>query len=217
MLTIFEEFLMLTIHAEKGMLIGSAIEPMRPGLVGAILAELAFAGKIRTTSDRRLELVDSNQTNIIVLDAAINILKTSEKNRKYGYWINTINQKPEKLRKQITKGLILKKIFTQEDDSLHWVIPSPIHSVTNASSKYWLIKRLRGVVLAQEKVEPRDIALLSLLSASGLLELVFLRDECKQAARNINELVISQAMKDPMIETIQEISVAVVDMVEEDE
>jgi hypothetical protein len=215
MLTLYEELLLLSIHEDKGIFIGSALDPLKPGLVGAVMAELALNGKIRT-SNRRLQLVDDSPTNDPILDGALTTLKDSEKERKFGYWINNLYSKPEKLRKQITASLIQKGWLMQEDDNLVWVIPSPLHPEVKASTKYSVIQHLRGIVLAKEEAHPREIAFLSLVSACGLLYLVFLRDERKVAMQYINELVVYEAMKDPNLETVQEIDSAITSVVEED-
>jgi Golgi phosphoprotein 3 len=216
MLTLYEELLLLTIHEDKGIFIGSTVEALKPGLVGAILAELALSAKICVTNNHRLLLAESNPTEDPVLDEVLIVLKNSEKERKFGYWINTLNPKPEKLRRQITKSMLQKGFVTQEDDRLLWVVPSPLHAESKASSKYLVIEHLRGVVLAQEVAQPRTIAFLSLVGACGLLDLVFLRDERKVASQRINELVVYQAMQDPNLGTIQEIASAVGSVVEED-
>jgi Golgi phosphoprotein 3 len=216
MLTLYEELQLLSIHEEKGIFIGSAVDPLKPGLVGAILAELALTGKICLSNNRRLHLVDDSPTDDPVLDDAIAALKDSEKERKFGYWINTLSQKPEKLRKKITASLVQKGMLMQEDDNLVWVIPSPFHPEIKASTKYSVINHLRSIVLAKEDAHPREIAFLSLVSACGILDLVFLRDERKVASQYINELVVYEAMKDPNLETIQEIASAIASVVEED-
>jgi hypothetical protein len=216
MFTLYEELLLLSIHEDKGIFLGISTEGMKPGLVGALLAELALIGKIQTTTNRRLQLIEDSQTMNVILDEALVTLKDTDKERKFGYWINRMDQKPEKLRKQITENLVQKGVLTQEDDHMHWVLPSPLHPEVKASAKYWVVNQLRRIVLAQEEIQPRDIALLSLLRVCGLLDLVFLRDERKLASRYIDELVVSQAMKDPIFETIQEILSAIAAEVEED-
>ena len=216
MLTLYEELQILSIHEEKGIFIGSALDRLKPGSVGAMLAELALAGKICLSANRRLQLVDDNPTNDPLLDGILVALKASEKERKFGYWINTLSQKPEKLRKKITASLVQKGLLTQEDDNLVWVVPSPLHPEIKASTKYSVIKHLRGIVLAKEEAHPREIAFLSLVNACGLMDLVFLRDERKVADQYINELVVYEAMKDPNLETIQEIGSAIASVVEED-
>jgi Golgi phosphoprotein 3 len=216
MLTLFEEFLSLSIHETKGTYIRSSIDRLKPGLVGAIFAELALMGKIQASNNHRLQLADDSQTTDDILNEALSSLKESDKDRKFEYWINTFGQRVEKLRKQMVKNLVQKGVVTQDDDRVFWVIPSPLQPEAKVSTKYLLILRLRGIVLAQENTQPRDIALLSLVRACGLLDLLFLRDELKLADRQINELVFKQALNNPVIQTIQEIECAIADVVEED-
>jgi len=216
MLTLFEELLLLSIHEAKSTFIRSVTDRVKPGLGGAILAELALMGKIQLSNNHRLQLVDDSETKVDVLDEALGALKDAEKERKFGYWINALSEREEKYRRQIVKSLIQKGVVTQDDDHLFWVIPSPLQPEIQASAKYLVNKRLRGIVLAQGDIQPRDIVLLSLLRASGLLDLVFLRDERKLANRNIYELAINQALKDPVFQTIQEIESALAAIVEED-
>lgn len=216
MLTIFEELLLLSIHENKGTFIRSSIERIKLGLVGAVIAELGLMGKIQDSNNHRLHLADDSQTGDDILNEAIATLKAADKDRKFGYWINNLISKPEKLRKQITERLIGKEVLTLEDEIMVWVVPSSLQPDVSASTKYWVNERLRGIVLAQKESQPHDIALLSLIKACELLDLIFLRDERKLAARYINELVVSQAMKDPTIQTIQEIETAIAAVVEED-
>lgn len=216
MLTLFEELLLLSIHETKGTYIRLSADRLKPGLVGAVIAELALQEKIHTSDNHRLKLMNDGQTNDAILDEMLGFLKGSEKERKFGYWINTLIQKTEKIVRRISENLVQKGIVTQDDDRLAWVIPSPLQTETKASTKYALIKRLRGIVLAQEEVELRDIVLLSLVRACGLLDLVFLRDERKFASQFIYELEINKALNYPVIQTIQEIEAAIAAIVEED-
>ncbi len=216
MLTFYEELQVLSIHADKGIFVGLVEDRWKPGLAGAILAELAMAGKIRLSSNRRLHIADTNPTNDPLLDDALATLKEADKERKFGYWISNLCQKPEKLRRQVILSLVQKGVLAQEDDRLIWAVPSPVHPEVKASTKYSVIEHLRGIVLARQEAHPREVAFLSLLSACGLVELVFLRDERKLAVQAINELVVFHAMQDPAVETIQEISDAITSSVEED-
>jgi golgi phosphoprotein 3 len=216
MLTLCEEFLLLSIHEAKGTFIGSSEERMRPGLAGSMLAELALLGKIQTTNNHRIKLIDDSPANDEVLDEALGTLKESEKDRKVGYWVNAFSERSDKLRKRAVKSLIQKGILAQDEDRLVWAAPSPLQAEMKASAKYLVIRRLRGIVLAQEELQVRDLVLFSLLRACGLLDLVFLNDERKLANRWINEQVFSQAIKDPIIQSIQEIEAAIAAIVEED-
>lgn len=216
MFTLMEEFVLLAIHESRGTFVKSASDQLKPGLAGAILNELALVGKIQTSSNHRLQLVDDNPTEIEILNEAIGILKDSEKERKFGYWINLLSQKSDKRIKQTVESLVQKGCIIQEDDHMLWVIPSPLLPEIKATTKYWEVSRLRGTVLTREEPKPRDIALLSLLKACGLLELVFLRDERKHVEQTIYEMTIDQALKDSVIQTIQETETALAGFNEED-
>lgn len=216
MFTLFEELFLLTIHEDKGTFIKSSIDRIKAGLVGAVLAELALQGKIQTNDNHRLRLVDDAPTGDELLDDALSALKDAEKERKWSYWVNQLNQKSEKFPKVITNRLIEKGVVTQDDDHLLWVIPSPFHSDVQASTKYLVNRRLRDIVLAQAENEAREMALLALLRACGLLELTFLRDERRLASRFINKMVVSAAMTDPLAQTLQEIETAIAVVVEDD-
>jgi golgi phosphoprotein 3 len=216
MLSLFEELLLLSIHEDKGTFIRSVQEKINTGLVGAILAELALLGVIQIQENHRLHVGDVNSLEDDILNEALDAMKESEKDRKSGYWINAFTQKPEKIRKRITERLIEKGIVTQEDDHLLWVIPSPMEPEKKASTKYWIKRRLRSIILASEPAEQRDIALLGVMKACDLLDLVFLKDERRLASRLIGELVVSEALKNPVAQTIEEIGLAIAVVVEDD-
>lgn len=216
MFTLFEELFLLSIHEDKGTFIKSSVDRIKPGLVGAVLAELTLMGRIQTNDNHRLRLLDDSSTGDELLDDVLSVLKESEKERKWGYWVNQLYQKSEKFPKEITYRLIQKGIVTQDDDHLLWVIPSPFHPEAQASTKYMVNRHLRGIVLAQEENGSRDIAMLALLRACGLLDLTFLRDERRLASRFINKLVVTNAMTDPLAQTLQEIETAIAVVVEDD-
>jgi hypothetical protein len=216
MFTLPEEFLLLALHEAKGTFIGSAVARGKPGLIGAILAELAVAGNIQATSNHRLQLIDDGLVQDDLLGKVIGALKEEPKERKFGFWLAALGQKAEKYQAKIIDSLVQKEVFTREDEHLVWVMPSPIQPEVKASTKYLVNKRLRGIALAQEDCSERDLVLLSLLRACDLLDLVFLRDERKVADGYIYELLFSRAISNATLQTVQEIGVAVAAAVEED-
>ncbi len=216
MLTIFEELFLLSIHEDKGTVISSTTPGLQYGLAGGLLVELAILGKIHISENHRLGLVDAAPVGDEVLDEAIEMIQKSEKERKFGYWIDEFSQKPEKFRKRIAERMVQKGVVVQEDDHLVWVIPSPDFPDVEASAKYMIKRRLRSVVMACAEASLRDIALLNLLRYSGLSFLAFLRDERKMAGRRIHELMVGEALKNPSAQTIEEITGALESVIDED-
>lgn len=216
MLTLFEQLFLVAIHETKGTYIGSTIDRLKPGLIGAVLMELAVLGKIQVTENHRIQLLNHDPTKDEILDDVVESLKEADKGRKISFWINTLSAKTDKYRRQIIKKLVRKGVVTQEDDHLLWVIPSPLQPESRSSAKYVINKRMREIVLAQVDVEQRDMVLLCLVRACGLLDLVYLADESKFASRTISKMLFSLAIKDPIIQTVQEIEAALVSVVDDD-
>ncbi len=197
-------------------MMASKEDNLRFGLGGALLAELALLKKIGLKDNQRLELLDATPPEDELLAEALETIGAQGKERKIGYWIDVFSQKPEKLQKRLAKRLVQQGVVTQEDDRLQWVIPASSTPNQNASAKYLMKNRIRDLVLASAEAEPREIALLSLVKAGVLLDLIFFKDERKLADRRIHELVVGEAMKNPAIQTIQAIAAAIEAVVEED-
>jgi hypothetical protein len=78
----------------------------------------------------------------------------------------------------------------------------------DASAKYWVKQHLRGIILAGEKGETSDVALLSLLKACQLLRLVFTHDERKSASKKVDVLVQGEIFGDAVEKLLSEIGAA---------
>lgn len=216
MLTIPEELLLLTIHQEKGTYIGAAADRLKVGLAGALLTQLALHGKIDVDKNHRVNIVDASPSGDDLADEALAAIKESEKARKVGYWINAFTPKADSYRKRLVERLVEKGVLTVDEDHLNWVVPSPYHTEGNGSTKFWLKRRLRDIALAEAEAGSAEVAFLSLLRAVDLLDLVFLKDERRQASNQINELLVRSAMTNPLCQSIQEIESTIQVVVEED-
>jgi hypothetical protein len=209
MLTLFEELFLLALHEEKGTPLASAKKRLRLAFSGATLCELALMGKLRIEQDHRVEIVDPAGTGDRLLDKAQQIILSSKHPRKIIYWTKTLIEPRKKQAARIAKRLVGKNVIREVD--LHWtlVIPDNEHPERPASHKYWLKSRLRDQVFACAEVSLHDLALLSMLGASGLLSLVFTRDEEKTALRRVHEIVVDKALTVPAASTVEEIAEAV--------
>lgn len=207
--TLVDELILLSIDEGNGRLVAPAKRSLPYVLAGAILEELALLGKVRVEENHRLVLVDPDPTGDPLLDEALDNLKSSEKPHKLPYWVETLTGRPKKMRQRMTQRLVEQGLVNEEDGHLSLVAPVADHPNQNASAKYWLKSRLREQVLACDTTELHDQALLGLLRASGLLFLVFTRDELKSARRRIHETRVSMALLDPHAQALEEIEEAI--------
>jgi hypothetical protein len=215
MLTLFDELMLLSIDEENGSSLPSISDNLALGMSGSLLAELALRGKLRASESHRIELKDTSQAGDEILDEALEQMQLSDQPRKVTYWIKHFCDEPKKLRQRLVERLEANGIVKQEEKSLTWVIPYADSPEENASAKFVLKSRLRKSVLTDEELDLHDLALLSLVKACNLLNLVFTKDERKMARRRIYELMVSNTLKDPEYQAIQEIEAAVESQVED--
>jgi golgi phosphoprotein 3 len=209
MLTLYEELFLIAFHEDKGKLIPATTENLPVGLAGAILAELVVNDRLLAGENHRLELKDASPTQDEILDATLEKIQSSERPRKVSYWINQINEKPKKLFEQLEGNLEAKGIL-QRDETNFISLPSQNElDGHNASARFWLKRRLRGLVLTDQQVELRDLALLDLVQACDFTDLIFTKDERKMARRRTYELLVGTALSNGQAQAIEEIGRAV--------
>ena len=209
MITIFEELFLLSIDDEDGSSQPSLTDNLGYGMSGALIAELALRGKAGVGENHRLDVKDRVETGDEILDEALGQIQSSSQPRKVTYWIKHFSDEPKKLRNRLVARLESNGVLKQDENRLTWVIPYADIPEINASAKYALKERIRKSVLTGQEVEVYDLALLGLIKACNLMNLVFTKDERKMARQRIYELTIGKSLDDPLFQSIQEIEAAV--------
>jgi Golgi phosphoprotein 3 len=204
-LNVPEKLFILSIDDDQGALVKSVKTMLRYGLAGALLAELALANKINL-EEGRLASTDVTSTGDAMVDEALEMIAAEQKPRKTSRWIDAIGKKLT--FKQTAERLSKDGVFQIEKKRYLWVIPYEASPQVDASAKYWVKQHLRGIVLAGEKAEAADVALLSLLRACRLLHLVFTHDERKMAEKKVGDLVQNEVFGEAVVTLLAEIDAA---------
>ena len=212
MLSLPEKLFILSIDDDQGAIAASVKNKLRYGLAGAILSELAIMGKI-VTEEGCIRVADTAPTGVMLCDNALSLIAAMKKPHKIGRLVNDLAKEP--LFKQTAKRLAERNIITIEKKKFSWISPSVVYPQVDGSTKYWLKAKLRAIVLASEKPEAQDIALLSLLTACQLLRLVFTRDECQAARKRVDALVLGEAYGEALANLLSDIDHAAGEAAEE--
>jgi hypothetical protein len=216
MLAVYEELFLLALDEEKGNIFPFAKKTLAHGLSGGILAELSLLGKACSNEKHRLELMDAALIGDEILDEAIKEIQSSEKPRKLPYWVSQFSARPKKLRERLGERLVAKDLLTQEDRHFFWKQAASDIGQPLAHSKFEIKHPLRTMILAQGESDSHSLALLTVASASDLLNLIFTQDEVQIAKRLIHERVFRAALENPAMQTIEEIEQAVVSSLDDD-
>ena len=216
MLYLFEELFLLSLDEENGNILSFVKKPFAYGIAGAILSELVFQDKVQLNDKHRLVLKNADPIGDEILDEALHELKQVEKPHRPAYWISQFNQKKKKLREQLGTRLANKGLLHQDDKRFFWIYNEEEIDHPTAPLKYKMKAALRDKILSTEPNDARSLALLKVISASGLSDLIFTRDEHNLATRTINEKVIRIALENPVLQTIEEIGQAVATCLEDE-
>lgn len=208
MLNLAEELFLLSIHDEKGGVMSSVTAQLKYGLAGCFLCDLALMGRLGL-HEKKLVVLDNTPTGDQFLDQALATIDASGSLKKARYWIITAPSDGSRLEKRLAECLVEKGIFRRDDKRYQLVIPGLAFPERKASAKYWIKHNLREIALTDLEPSPRAAILLSLVMASGLLSLVFTKDERSAVVKRVASIQKAELLENPAEQALREILDAV--------
>ncbi|MGN9775002.1 GOLPH3/VPS74 family protein [Micromonospora sp. H33] len=142
------------------------------GLAGALLVELAIAGRV-AVADERLVVTDLSPVGQHQLDEALHRISEDPKRRRPKEWVT---QLAKDLPEQILDGLVTAGVLRRESDRVLWVFPRTRYpsSTGGEPEAETAARRLMSAAVAGDgPVDQRTAALLGLVHAVGLHRTLF--------------------------------------------
>jgi Golgi phosphoprotein 3 (GPP34) len=138
------------------------------GLGGALLLELALAGRVGVVN-KRVVVLDRDPTGDQLADEALERIAGEERSRRPGYWVTRFakDTRPKVLGKLVTDG-----VLTMEKDRVLGVFPRTRYPAAQEAEAE-VRERLRAAVLGDGPVDPHTGALCALVAATDLDRKVF--------------------------------------------
>ncbi|MET7965926.1 GPP34 family phosphoprotein [Micromonospora sp. NPDC005305] len=136
------------------------------GLAGAVLLELALAGRVEVTGGR-LRVADPAPTGVPLLDQALATVG-GDRPRKPKDWIGRL---AKGLPDRVLDGLVDAGVLRRESERVLWVFPRtryPSPTGAEPAVETAARERLRAALAADGPVDARTAALLTLTRAVGL-------------------------------------------------
>jgi hypothetical protein len=207
-LNLIEEFLLIALDDGKGRFVTDSTH-LHMGFSGAILLELALREKINIVNDK-VVLVNDAYEKEMVINKTIDMIKTSEKDRKIKYWVNKLSDNARQMKDDTLKGLMNKGILGKEDSKILWIIPNTKYPTQDLTVENKVRQRLHDVMLKGAKANPRDVMLLSLIDVSELTKEAFRdKEEYKIVKTKIKEVTQNIEISQVVNRTIRDIQAAV--------
>ena len=188
MLTFSEEIMVLLLHDENGTFLPVGEYTLNRALAGAVLMDLAFANRIDTDPER-LTVTDSAQTGTPALDRVLNRIAGEEEVRDTRTWIETLSaDEAGAIKEAALDALVARGILERREEKFLWVFRSRRYPMIDGKAEREAKKRIADVLFTDEIPHPRDVALICLADACGILRAVFEEREIKRVAPRIELL-----------------------------
>ena len=187
MLTFAEEILLLILDDDGSFLPtrGGAMEYI---LAGAVLMDLAFANRIDTDPEH-LTCLDTTPTGNPILDQALEHITNAGQPKDTRGWIETLaGQDTTEIRQQALASLIERGILEAQDKKFLWVFRARRYPTIDGRVEREVRLRISDVLLSDDIPDPRDVAMICLVDASGFLRDIFTAGELERITPRVEQL-----------------------------
>lgn len=186
MLSTVEEFLLLALDGKTGDFRRIHSEYFSAGLVGGAVMELALAGRIDSDLDRAW-VVNATPTG----EASLDLVLTEMSTPNFPPQLERVIGALVPLGKQIEENTLAKLCETgvlerSEGRSL-LLKKSTRYTIRNGTAFEAGRARLRDVLLGDELPEPRDVCLLTLVTACGLMDQILPTERHEDAMNRVSK------------------------------
>lgn len=189
MLSFAEEIYLLALDDVTGKIVITSKEVvLNSVLIGAVLSELSFIGRIDNDAEN-LYILNTDATDSPVLNDVLDVLRKSGKTEvSLSRSLQVLLPESKNIEQLVLKELIGKGILKQVNEKLFWFFPSRRYPIIDNVEVTDVERRLRNLVLSDEIPDPRDAVLVSLVNACGLFSEILSSRELRRCEGRIEEI-----------------------------
>ena len=192
MLTFPEEILLLLLDDEDGAFVPVGESVIGCALAGAVLMDLAFAYRIDTDPER-LVVLDRAPTDNATLDRVLARIaedpRTEAGTGDAKGWIETLTaEESPAIRQEALDRLVARGILERQEEKFLWVFRSRRYPTVDGRAEREVKLRLMEVLLSDEIPAPRDVALICLVDACGILRYILADREVESVGPRVEQL-----------------------------
>jgi anti-anti-sigma factor len=186
-LSFAEELFLLALDDGQGVLRLVSAPAFDYALAGALLMELALRGCIDADL-ARLTVTAAASTGDPLLDEALEGLQQAAEPRPTSFWLKQLAGQSGRIQEQVLARLVQKGILKQESRRILWVFEVRRYPLIDKREIRDVRARLHDLILSDDIPDARDVVLVSLGSASRLLDELFTPEESERAQARIRAL-----------------------------
>jgi len=186
LLRFVEEILLLLLRDEGGKFAAVPGIALDNALAGGVLMDLALENRIDTDPER-LILVDPTPVGDSLLDPTLAAIAGGEQ-RDALYWVAQTALRAAEIRRAALSRLVERGILERDEGRFLWVFRSRRYPVIDGRAEREVKLRILGVLLSDDIPDPRDIVIIGLADACGLLPELLPKGEYHEARARIDQV-----------------------------
>ena len=171
-LTFTEEIVLLALDDQTGAQLPLPVTALSYGLAGAVLADLAVAGKI-DTDEKKLVVLDATPTSDPLLDPWLALIAADKTVHPVAHWLSVLADRQREIEQPALDRLIERGILKRQDKKILWVIGMRRYPTVDGHERTEVRTRLGQLILGEDLPDPRDAILISLLRGCRLTDQIF--------------------------------------------
>ncbi|WP_051340172.1 anti-sigma factor antagonist [Azospirillum halopraeferens] len=184
--TLLEEVMLLCIDEDGGALRPLARSVYDQLAAGAVLMELALAGRVDSDL-KRISVVNPQPTGEPLLDGVLARLAELGTGTPLDWTFEVAGQGPE-LRAAALDRLIQRGIIRREEGRILWIFRDRRYPIVDGRERREVRARLRDLLLGDDIPDPRDVVLVGLVNIAGLFGTLLTPAELRAAEPRIVQI-----------------------------
>lgn len=186
-LTFAEEVLLLLLDEEREAIVPLGKYSLARILVGAVLLDLALAGRIDTDPES-LTVTDCSPLGNALLDDVLERIATEEESKSTGEWIEYLHFDIQDVRERALRALVDRRILEISERKVFWWFRAKRYSLVDRRVGHEVKARTMRVLHADDIPDPRDIALICLADGCGILRTIIPPNEIESIAPRLAQI-----------------------------
>ena len=182
-----EEITLLMLDDEDGEFVRVPGWSMQCAFAGAVLMDLALENRIDTDL-KRLVLIDPTPLGDNLLDSTLARIAQATEAHDARHWVDYLADQAEDIREAALARLVERGILRREEDRFLWVFQSRRYPVVDGEAEREVKLRIMEVLFGNEIPDPRDIVIICLADACGILRELLSTRELERATARIEQV-----------------------------
>ena len=187
MLRFAEEIMLLLLNDEDGEFVPVPGWSLQCAFAGAVLMDLALENRIDTDLEK-LVLVDPTPLGDDLLDPVLALIAREAKTYDARHWVERIADNADEIREGALARLVDRGILRREDNRFLWVFHSRRYPIIDGKAEREVKLRIMEVLFGDQIPDPRDVVIICLVDACGILKEMLSDRELERASERIGQV-----------------------------